>query len=128
MTSSLHDVSKVTIPVAGVWMILAGPAFWLGKADGLESLTYAAVLCLVPAWILFAVVLGNSKGTANPAVVMISAMGGRMLFAIFGAALISDFRPELKFWLTVWLVVFYLVTLAIETTLLVLHRRDEIAK
>lgn len=114
---------RLTVVTAALWLALAGPAWLLGGVDGLEGLTYAALLCLAPGWLVFLILaLYGTPGTQGP----IAALGGtglRLAFVLVGMLFLQSVRPNLGFWeLTVWLLVFYMATLFAET-LLVLKRK-----
>jgi hypothetical protein len=98
------------------WLLVVGPARWLGGDDAaLFSLT-AALLCLVPSaatlvWCELA--LGGS-----PEQQLAAVMGGtaaRMVFVIAAGMVLYHVVPAFgydRFWL--WIIFFYLATLALE--------------
>ena len=97
--------------------VLALPAYGISGLDGLFGLTAAALLCLVPGWLVFAI--HSRYGTAAPTAVLLIGMLGRMFVTLFGAIAILETWPELgmrSFGL--WLGVFYMLSLFIETRLL----------
>ncbi len=95
----------------------------MARRLGLEGLTYAAALCLVPGLV---VLLIGSQLQAADSQLLVVVLGGmllRMLFVLAGALVIQSWRADLQLReFYVWLIVFYLVTLLIET-LLVVRRR-----
>jgi hypothetical protein len=104
-----------------VWLLAAGLAWWLGGTEGLIQSAVAALLCLIPAavtmlWCDLAV------GSA-PEQQLMAVLGGtavRMAFVIVAGLVLSRNVPVLNhdgFWL--WLVGFYLTTLALEMVLVV---------
>lgn len=105
--------------VAAIWLLLVGPAYWLAGVAGVEGLSIAAVLCLLPGWLVFA--LGTLYGVANnQAMIVLSGTVLRMLSVLFGALAVREFRPDLQFReFFVWLLVFYMATLLLETLLTV---------
>lgn len=110
--------------VAAVWLLLCGPAYALRGTLALEGLSYAAILCLLPGLVLFAMFMPKPGATPEEAnnqraMLMLAGMMGRMVFVLVGTLAIQEFRSELTFWdFLVWLIVFYLCTLAYETNLL----------
>jgi hypothetical protein len=97
--------------------LLAAPAWWLSGPKGLEGLTFAAALCLIPGWLVFA--FHSQYGTAAPLGVMLVGTLGRMAVVLFGALAVKAVRPDLGLKsFALWLGAFYLLSLAIETKLL----------
>jgi hypothetical protein len=86
----------LTACAAALWVVLAGPAYGLAGTLGLEGLTYSALMCWLPGCFLFFVIpyfeFAKNKAYA--------------------------FLAGLKEFLS-WLVVFYSVTLLVETLLIV---------
>ena len=110
---SLWLAAGVTV----LWLLLAGPAYWLAGTAGVEGLSIAALLCLLPGWLVFA--LGTLYGVANnQAATVLSGTVLRLLFVLFGALAVRNLRPDLQFReFFVWLLVFYMATLLLETLL-----------
>lgn len=99
------------------WLILAGPAWLFDGLRGLEGLTIAAALCLIPGWLVFA--LHSQYGTAAPVTVLLIGTMGRMAVVLVGAIVVKAWRPDLNLTLfALFLGAFYVLTLAIETKLL----------
>jgi hypothetical protein len=105
----------------GLWALLAVPARHLAGNVGVEGLSYAALLCVVPGLLTIALVFG-ATGPATPtstrAMLAMAGMLLRMFVVLGGVLVIHAYRPDLKareFF--VWLVVFYAATLAAETYL-----------
>ena len=119
MSSALSQCGWLTGVSAVLWLILAGPAHALRGNAGLEGLTYAGLLCLLPGWLVF--LLGSRYGSAkNQAVGLLAGTVVRLMFVLFGVVLIQSVRPDLGFWeFLVWVLAFYLVTLLLETLLIV---------
>ncbi|GAB4143770.1 MAG: hypothetical protein Tsb009_15090 [Planctomycetaceae bacterium] len=110
--------------VLGLWLLLAAPAYLVARADGLEGLVYAAFLCLVPGLIVLAIA-SRAKDAGKQA--MISILGGmvlRLLFVVAGIMVVKSYRP---WWgmkeFVLWVLVFYLATVAIETKMVVASLR-----
>lgn len=77
----------------------------------------AALLCLVPGWLVFA--FHSLYGTAAPTASLLVGMAGRMAAVLMGALAAKAIRPELDLKsFALWLGLFYLLSLAIETKLL----------
>lgn len=112
----------------GLWLLLGPPAYMLSGAAGLEGLSYAALLCLLPGLLVFA--LGAGYGAAAQQwVVGLVGMLVRMVFALGGLILIHAVRADLGIReFIVWVVVFYLVSLFVETQLLVRELRGTVTK
>ena len=109
----------LAVATLALWAILFWPAKMIGGRDGIEGLTISAVLCLIPGWLVFALCTQfRHAGTQMPLVVL----GGsvlRMLFVLFGLFVVQGMREDLSFReFTVWLLAFYLGTLATETLLM----------
>jgi hypothetical protein len=107
------------------WLLVALPARWLGGGDlaVLHSGT-AGLLCLVPG---VAVLLWAGMSSNEPEQQLTVALGSvslRMFFVLGGAFLLERTLPlyhgSLAFW--IWVLVFYLFTLALETFLLLTGR------
>ena len=102
--------------VVVLWALLAGPAYFLAQRDGLEGLTYAAILCLTPGLVVMAVA-SRVRDTSQQA--MVAILGGmllRLVFVLVGVMVIQSSRPYLKLReFIIWLLVFYMATMAIET-------------
>jgi hypothetical protein len=106
-----------TAAVVAAWALLAWPAHRLDGRWGLAGSGVAAGLCLVPGWITL-YVSGRLRGPASAA---FAALGGMVLRLVFvlGAGTgvyfaVDGFTPRN---LLLWLVVFYGITLALETAL-----------
>ncbi len=123
MTVLLHRGTahwRIGIFSAGVvlaWLLMAWLAHQFAGNWGLAGCSVSAILCVVPGWItLF--VSGYLNG---PAAAVFVALGGMVLRLVFvlgvGMGLylgVDGFTPRS---LLVWLVVFYCITLALETAL-----------
>jgi hypothetical protein len=107
---------------ATVWLVVTGPAYMLSGVLGLEGASYAAVLCLIPGWLVFSVVDRYFVAHAQVAGVLVGTVL-RMLFVLAGLVAVKAIRPELGFReFIVWILVFYMATLLTETLMLVKHR------
>lgn len=118
-TRSFSATCGLLSAIAGVvWLACAGPAYWLAGTLGLEGLSYAALLCLAPGWLVFW--LASRYGAANSqSIVVLLGTGLRLVFVLVGVLTIRSVRPELQFReFLVWVVVYYLSMLLAETLLL----------
>lgn len=120
----LAQSGALTCAVAGMWVLLVAPASWLAGAAGVEGLTWAAAICLVPGWIAMYLASRNPRAGPQAVAAILGATGLRMAFVLFAVLLMRFVRPELGLReFIVWLLVFYLATLTAET-LLVLRKRS----
>ena len=102
-----------------LWVILAGPAYWLANTLGLEGVTYSALLCWLPGCVLF-MAIPFFEFAKNTAFAFLAGSSLRMFVVLLGTLVIHQARAHLglKEFLS-WLVVFYSVTLLVETLLIV---------
>ena len=109
----------LTASAVALWVLLAGPAYWLSGLLGLEGLTYAALLCVVPGCLLFCVI-PFFDFAQNKAFAFLAGSGLRMFVVLVATLILHEVRADLglKEFLS-WLVVFYSVTLLVETLLIV---------
>ncbi len=100
-----------------VGMLLAVIAYGVSGLLGLEGLAYSLILSLIPG--LLTVFAGELLRHRNLSAYVVLVGGGfRMLFVLLGMFAVSALRPDLGFrQFTVWLIVCYLVALALETAL-----------
>jgi hypothetical protein len=100
-----------------VGLLLAVIAYGVSGLLGLEGLAYSLILCLIPG--LLTVFVGELlKHRDLSAYVVLVGGGFRILFVLLGMFAVSALRPDLGFrQFTVWLIVCYLVALALETAL-----------
>jgi hypothetical protein len=124
-------LSRLTAIAAAFWLALALPAYWLAGFNGLEGLSIAALLCLVPGLVaisLASLFAGDSHSTSMLTVVL-GGMGLRMFFVLVGTMVVNSVRPDLGFrGFIVWLLAFYLAMLLAETLLVVKRDAVEPAK
>jgi hypothetical protein len=117
----------LSLAVLGLWGLLAFPAWWMRGSVGLEGMTYAALLCLVPGWL---VVFVNARypDSRSPAMAILLGLGTRMAFALIGVLSLINLRTDL-FWneqrqmdlmrFVAWLLCYYFCVLFLETLLMV---------
>lgn len=114
-------LTMVVVIVAG---LLAGPAYLLQGWLALEGLCYAAILCLIPGWVVFLAVAWYGDSVA-PVWVILSGTVVRMVFVLVGALVVLGLHANLGFQeFLVWLLAFYLVALFVETWLLLKQLPD----
>ena len=109
---------RLTVVSAALWALSALPAWSLAGTAGLEGLTYALLLCLIPGLIALAFVrAGDSANGAFTALLV--GMGLRMATVLGGTLVLKQIRPDLgPSAFHVWVIVGYLVMLAVETRML----------
>jgi hypothetical protein len=89
---------------------------------GIEGLSWSAFLCFVPGVITLAAV-DRFDERRRPVFGMLIGTGLRLAFAVSGGFAIAWARPHLRLReFFGWLVLFYLITLAVETRLLLRGR------
>ena len=114
---SLRDAGVLTAITAAAWAVAAGLAFAFSGPRGLEAVTWAAAVCLIPGWLVFA--LQGQYGTAAPLAALLFGVLGRMAVVLSAALAVKAVRPELEMKsFGLWLGAFYVLTLAVETKLL----------
>jgi hypothetical protein len=90
------------------------------------GLSCAAGLCLTPGWIVFWMAARFGVGGAQVPLVILGGTTLRLLFVLIGMLILQTADPRLGFReFTVWLLAFYLSTLAIETVLVLAPTRGE---
>ena len=94
-------------------------------AKGAEGAGYAVLLCLIPGWLtVYAGDLMKRRGLGAYIVLVGTAL--RMLFVLIGLLAVTTLRHDLGFReFTVWLLVSYLVGLALETWIVLLPPRPD---
>ena len=114
--------SRLLLVAAGLVVVCAGPAYYLAGPAGLEGLGYAAFLCLLPGCLAL-MLQGLARTDALRVTLAMAASGLRLLLVLAGVISVRMARPDLgikEFF--VWLILFYLATLAVETGLLLQSR------
>lgn len=98
-------------------LLAALVAFRLSGWLGSEGVVYSVLLCLVPGWLTLYISHLLNQGDQKAYVILVGT-GLRMLFVLLGLVSVTALRPELGFReFTVWLLGGYLVSLALETWL-----------
>jgi hypothetical protein len=118
MSGSLTRTWRLAAITAGLWLLAALPAWLIAGGAGLEGLTYALLLCLIPGIVTLQFV--KAEGGPNQALTaLLLGMGLRMALVLAGTLVLRLVRPDLgPSAFHVWVIVGYLVTLAVETRLL----------
>ena len=107
------DVLRLVVASLLFTLVLAGPAWLVAGNKGLIGLAVAAVLCTLPGCLVVAFkgLVGDSQAT-----LILAAGGLRMFFVLLGALgakfVVSGYGLKEFF---VWLILFYMFTLALET-------------
>ena len=115
MQSLGRQLAVFTIGMILYVLLASGLSFTVAGWRGVEGLVYASLLCLIPGWMT--VFVGDIlKHSESSAYIVLVGTGFRMLFVLLGMVAIRSLRPDLGFReFTVWLIVSYLVALALET-------------
>lgn len=115
---TVFRIWRLTAVTAGLWLLGALPAWFIAGAAGLEGLTYALLLCLAPG-VVTLVFVRAGEGTNGAFAALLVGMGLRMATVLGGILLLRQIRPDLgPSALHVWVIVGYLVMLAVETRML----------
>ena len=119
MQTTVSRCGVLAAAVVGLWLALALPAWSLAGPAGLEGLTIAALLCAVPGFIVLLVASRFPAG-GNEGPIVLGGTALRLVFVLVGTVVIRDSRPQLGMReFVVWLLVFYLSTLLLETLIVV---------
>lgn len=101
-------------------------ANWVGP-KGVEGVTYSVLLCLVPGWLTI-FVSGLLKNSEFVMVLVLVGGGLRTLFVLLGLMVLGTLRRDLGInEFVVWLIASYLVSLVIETWLIVVPTASKTA-
>lgn len=106
----------------------AAIAFGLVGVKGAEGVAYSVLLCLVPGWLtIYASDLMRLRDLA--AYIVLVGTGFRMLFVLVGLLVVGALRPDLGFReFVVWLVASYLVSLGLETWMVLSPSSPEVVR
>jgi hypothetical protein len=106
------------------WILAAYPAQWYWGPEVVVPSLAALALCLGPALATFALAWwGLSQSPQHQLLAVLGGTGLRMFVVLGLAAVLAILVPVLRgpgFW--IWLILFYLQTLALEMTLLLLGK------
>lgn len=121
-------IRRVILLAAGcfaLWVLLAYPAYRMGTVRALTDSAIAAGICLLPG--TATLILGYFTFSGKPKDRLWIVLGGtgvRMGMVLGVGLILSWLNPhfqQVRFW--VWVLVFYLFTLALEMVLLVSGNR-----
>jgi len=109
-----------------LWLALVGPAWFVAGREGLIGLSVAALLCLVPGWTVFWIAAGYGTAGTDVSLVILGGTALRMVFVLLGMVIVQTVDPRLGFReFVVWLLVFYLGLLVVETCLVLLRSASQ---
>lgn len=109
-----------------LWLALVGPAWFVAGREGLIGLSVAALLCLVPGWTVFWIAAGYGRAGTDVPLVILGGTALRMVFVLLGMVIVQTVDPRLGFReFVVWLLVFYLGLLVVETCLVLLRSASQ---
>jgi hypothetical protein len=110
----------LALATGGLWVLLLGPAWLVAGRDALIGLSAAAVLCSIPGFVVFWVASIYGPAGAQVPLVILGGTVLRMLFVFLGMVIVQSAAPRLGLReFVVWLLVFYVALLAVETLLVV---------
>lgn len=116
----------LTTIVAVALLVLALPAFRLSGRAGLVGLISAALLCLTPGWLVFAI--HSRYGTATPVAAFLFGTVGRLFITLGGVIAMMESLPQLGMMsFGLWLGIFYILTLVVETKLLLMSPTGDVS-
>ena len=116
------EALRFTAWMLALWLALAVPAYAFAGPAGLEGSAWALLLCVVPgcATLIAADRLDDRR---RPVFGMLIGTGLRLFLTAGGALAVALGRPGLRIReFFVWLIVFYLVALLVETRMLLAGR------
>ena len=115
MRSMSDRLAVFTIGMLIFTAIAAGVAYGVVGWPGVEGVLYSSALCLVPGWLTVFISDLMKHGDSSAYAVLVGT-GLRMVFVFLGVLAVGALRPMFGFReFTAWLVVSYLVALALET-------------
>ena len=115
MQSVGRQLAVFTLGMMLYVLLVSGLSFAVAGWRGMEGLLYASLLCLIPGW-MTVFVSDLLKHRESSAYIVLVGTGFRILFVLAGMVAVKSLRPDLGFReFTVWLIVSYLVALALET-------------
>ncbi|MGD9854042.1 MAG: hypothetical protein AB7U20_03740 [Planctomycetaceae bacterium] len=115
MPGILVQSGRLTLALAALWGVLAGPAYLVAGASAVVGLTAAVLVCLLPGLVVLALQAGP-LGSQQPFAGLILGMGLRMAVVLTSVLLVRQSLPDLPMTVYVaWLVPAYLAALTVET-------------
>ncbi|MDC0308337.1 MAG: hypothetical protein P8M30_03830 [Planctomycetaceae bacterium] len=119
LNTAFRRMGFMLLAACGFWLLFAGPAYWSRGTLALEGLTYASLLCLVPGWVVV-YVTARYPDSGSQATAVIMGTGLRMAFVLVGMVTLRGLRPEFGHYeFQLWLILFYMAFLFLETLMLV---------
>ncbi|QDT37726.1 hypothetical protein [Stratiformator vulcanicus] len=115
----------LTAVIVGLSLLFSVPAWFTAGPTGLRGLIFAAVLCLLPGWVVFAI-LGLYKSAKSRAFGVLAGAGIRFAVAIAGVLWVKTQWSE-DGWqaFLVWMAVLYPICLVVETILILRQTSDQ---
>ncbi|MFN0196141.1 MAG: hypothetical protein ACKVT0_05305 [Planctomycetaceae bacterium] len=118
---------SLAIGMLALWAVLYYPADRFAGSRGVEGLTYAGLLCLIPGLVALILSGGILNAGANAGQGALISTGMRLMTVGLAAIFMQSARPDLRFWqFHVWLILFYLASLIFETCFILkgVHRKS----
>lgn len=113
----------LSLVTAGLWLVVVGPAYGMTGRNGVEDVSIFAIFCLLPGWLVFWLVsrygVATCRKTNAPAFAVLAGTGLRMIFGGLAIFLVISRRGQVENATLYWLALFYVVTLMVETFLVV---------
>src|SRR5882724_3210822 len=103
--------------IGGVWLLTVVPAWKIYGVAGIEAVAVSAFSCLAAGCVTFALVAFASQPRQQAFSVLLGTIV-RALFALLGALVMHVLLGLTRENYLVWLVLFYLISLAVETVLM----------
>ena len=120
MMAMARRVGILTVLTLLVWAAAAWVGERLQGERALAQSTVAMLLCLLTAWATFLLAWSfRNRPGPEQTLAMLGGVGIRM-FGVLGAAWVAYMlvRQLQETWFWIWVLIFYLITLALEMTLL----------
>jgi hypothetical protein len=117
----MRPIGQLWAGAAVIWLVLAIPAWLIADVQGWVDSAFAAGLCLIPMTVTLWWCRGAMAGSADQQLTAILGGSGVRLVAVLCASIglflgvEALHRPAFL----IWVVVFYLATLALEVALIV---------
>jgi len=107
---------RLAVAMLAGWMVALIPAVKLFGVDGFAALSFSAIVCYVPGCLIFWGIAGTTQAGAQIRAVVLGTLL-RMAFALGGAWVMHGALAIAPRNYLVWLGLFYLISLAVETCL-----------
>ena len=117
-SSTLAQCRWLVLAAAALWLVLSVPAQRMGGMSGIWGLTLAAAIAVVPGCLVI-FFNGRAASADSRSVILLAGTLIRMGLVLGSVLVIRYLRPDWGFReFYLWLIVFYLGALAIETAML----------